>query len=103
MAETDIDRECLNWMLSEHSVMTPLTNEERRLVARRQASIVVAEAARQIENWRQGRPYLFREQRRPEPTPRKSLGDMFGVGHHRQPGKRLGEMTAPQLLTERRH
>ncbi len=95
------DRDMLDWMLAQKSVMTPLSEGERQLVARRQASVIVAEASRQVENWRGGRPYLFREQCRPEPGPKPTLGELWDGG--RRQGRRLGELSASvgSLLMEK--
>jgi hypothetical protein len=94
----DIDRDCLDWMLSQKSVLTPLTEQERQLVDRRRVSIIVAEAGRQYSNWKRGLSLLHREQHRPEPRPRR-LGEVWS-GQHRQPGRPLGGSAPPQLLTE---
>src|SRR6266542_3658173 len=101
MSMTAPDRDMLDFILSERSVMQPLTEYEQTLIARRQASIVVAAAARMVENWRRGRPYLFREQQRQEPRARPTLGEVWD-GRRRHP-VRLGESNraGKSLLTER--
>ncbi len=91
------DRDMVDWILAQKSVMTPLTEAESQLVARRQVANIVAEAARQYANWEAGRPMLARPPTpHPEPKP-KRLGEMWGK-ERRHPV--LGETTKPSLLVE---